>query len=43
MSKLNTKSLNSNVAIDSDKPVYTQSRDKFKLVVLPSILLGSFI
>ena len=43
MSKLNTKSLNSNVAIDSDKPVYTQSRDKFKLVVLPSISLGSFL
>ena len=28
MSKLNLKLLNSNVAIDSDKPVYTQSRRK---------------
>jgi hypothetical protein len=40
MSKLNLKLLNSNVAIDSDKPVYTQSRDKFKLVVTTQYIAG---
>lgn len=37
MLKLNLKLLNSNVAIDSDKPVYTQSQIIFFIKVLVSM------